>query len=96
LGIIPACFAYDLDVGAGPSLLFVTLPRILQDIPAGRLFAVILYTAMAFAGISSLQNMFEAVGESLQNRIPTLNSGHSLFQAIQKNFSTNVHLNTSL
>ena len=76
--IIPACFAYGLDVGAGPSLLFVTLPRILQDIPAGRLFAVILYTAMTFAGISSLQNMFEAVGESLQNRIPKLTRGWTL------------------
>ncbi len=72
LVIIPACFAYGLDVGAGPSLLFVTLPRILQDIPAGQLFAVILYTAMVFAGISSLQNMFEAVGESLQHRFPKL------------------------
>ena len=72
LVIIPACFAYGLDVGAGPSLLFVTLPRILQDIPAGRLFAIILYTAMVFAGVSSLQNMFEAVGESLQNRFPKL------------------------
>ena len=51
LVIIPACFAYGLDVGAGPSLLFVTLPRILQDIPLGRLFAVILYTAMVFAGV---------------------------------------------
>lgn len=72
LVIIPACFAYDLDVGAGPALLFVTLPRILQDIPFGRLFAIILYTAMVFAGISSLQNMFEAVGESLQHRFPKL------------------------
>ena len=72
LVIIPACFAYGLDVGAGPSLLFVTLPRILQDIPFGQLFAVILYTAMVFAGISSLQNMFEAVGESLEHRFPKL------------------------
>ncbi|MBQ7785207.1 MAG: sodium-dependent transporter [Clostridia bacterium] len=72
LVIIPACFAYQLDVGAGPSLLFVTLPRILQDVPFGRLFAIILYTAMVFAGVSSLQNMFEAVGESLQYRFPTL------------------------
>ena len=70
--IIPACFAYGLDVGAGPSLLFVTLPRILQDIPFGQFFAVILYTAMVFAGVSSLQNMFEAVGESLQYRFPKL------------------------
>ncbi len=72
LVIIPACFAYGLDIGAGPSLLFVTLPRILQDIPLGRLFAVILYTAMVFAGVSSLQNMFEAVGESLLHRFPKL------------------------
>jgi len=72
LVIIPACFAYNLDVGAGPSLLFVTLPRILQDIPFGSLFAIILYAAMIFAGVSSLQNMFEAVGESLQNRFPRL------------------------
>jgi len=35
-------------------------------------FAVILYVAMIFAGISSLQNMFEAVGESLENKFPRL------------------------
>ena len=73
LVIIPACFAYDLDVGGGPGLLFVVLPTILQDIPMGRLFAVILYVAMIFAGVSSLQNMFEAVGESLTHRFPRLN-----------------------
>lgn len=72
LVIIPACFAYKLDVGAGPSLLFVTLPRILQDIPFGQVFAIFLYTAMVFAGVSSLQNMFEAVGESLLHRFPKL------------------------
>jgi NSS family neurotransmitter:Na+ symporter len=72
LVIIPACFAYKIDVGGGPGLLFVTLPRILQDIPFGQFFAIILYTAMIFAGISSLQNMFEVVGESLLNKIPKL------------------------
>ena len=36
------------------------------------MFAIILYTAMVFAGVSSLQNMFEAVGESLQNRFPKI------------------------
>ena len=73
LVIIPACFSYDLDVGAGPSLLFVTLPTILQDIPFGQLFAIILYVAMIFAGVSSLQNMFEAVAESLLHKFPKLN-----------------------
>lgn len=73
LVIIPACFSYGLDIGAGPALLFVTLPRILQDIPLGRVFAIILYIAMIFAGVSSLQNMFEAVAESMQNKFGKLN-----------------------
>ena len=73
LVMIPACFSYGLDVGAGPSLLFVTLPTILQDIPFGQLFAIILYVAMIFAGVSSLQNMFEAVAESLIHKFPKLN-----------------------
>lgn len=78
LVIIPACFSYGLDVGAGPGLLFVTLPEFLQDIPLGRLFAVILYAAMIFAGVSSLQNMFEAVAESLLHRFPKLRRGAAL------------------
>ena len=76
--IIPACFAYGQDVAAGPSLLFVTLPTILQDVPFGRLFAIILYVAMTFAGVSSLQNLFECVAASLQNRYPKLGRGWSL------------------
>ena len=73
LVIIPACFSYGLDVGAGPGLLFVVLPTVLQNVPLGRLFAIILYVAMIFAGVSSLQNMFEAVGESLTHKFPRLN-----------------------
>jgi len=72
LVVIPACFAYGVDVSSGPSLLFVVLPEILQNIPFGQFFAIILYTAMVFAGISSLQNMFEAVAEPIQTRFPKL------------------------
>ena len=73
LVILPACYAYNIDEAAGPKLLFITLPTILQDIPFGRFFAIILYVAMIFAGVSSLQNMFEAVGESLMHKFPKLN-----------------------
>ena len=73
LVIIPACFSYGIDVAAGPGLLFVALPTILQNIPMGQAFAIVLYVAMIFAGVSSLQNMFEAVGESLIHKIPKFN-----------------------
>ncbi len=39
---------------------------------AGRIFAIILYVAVVFGGISSLQNMFEVVAESLMQRHPKL------------------------
>lgn len=70
--MIPACFAYGMDVGAGPGLLFVTLPTILQNMPLGRLFAIILFTAVVFAGVSSLQNMFEVVAESVMAKFPQI------------------------
>ena len=72
LVIIPASFAYNVDVGSGPGLLFVTLPMILQNIPFGRVFAIILFTAVVFGGVTSLQNMFEVVGESLMYKFPKL------------------------
>ncbi|QCD52357.1 sodium-dependent transporter [Campylobacter sp. RM16192] len=72
LVMIPAVFAYKMDPAAGPGLLFVTLPKILQDMPGGQIFAIILFTAVIFGGISSLQNMFEAVAESIIHKFPSI------------------------
>lgn len=76
--IIPATFAYGMDVASGPGLLFVTLPTILQNMPFGQLFAIVLFTAVVFGGVSSLQNMFEVVGESLMYKFPKLKRGPML------------------
>ena len=73
LVMIPACFAYQMEPGAGPGLLFVVLPTILQQMPGGRIFGIILYTAVVFGGITSLQNMLEVVAESILFRFKTLN-----------------------
>jgi len=48
-------------------LLFVVLPSILQKMPGGRIFGIILYLVVVFGGISSLQNMLEVVAESLMH-----------------------------
>ncbi len=66
LAIMPAVFAFGVDVTSGPSLMFITLPTIFQEMPMGRLFAVFFFISVAFAGITSLINMFEAVSESWQ------------------------------
>ncbi|MDU5424452.1 MAG: sodium-dependent transporter, partial [Clostridiales bacterium] len=67
LAIMPAVFAYGVDVTRGPSLMFIALPTVFQRMPFGRAFAVFFFISVAFAGITSLINMFEAVTESWQS-----------------------------
>lgn len=67
--VIPAVFAFGLDPQAGPPLIFITLPKIFARMPMGRLFAVLFFLSVFFAGITSLINMFEAVGEAAQRSL---------------------------
>lgn len=68
LAIMPAVFAFGIEPSAGPSLMFITIPNIFRQMPMGRLFAVIFFLSVCFAGITSLINMFEAVIESWQHK----------------------------
>lgn len=68
LAIMPAVFAFGIKPNAGPPLMFITLPNIFRQMPFGQFFAVLFFLSVAFAGITSLINMFEAVSESWQNR----------------------------
>ena len=68
LAIMPAVFAFGIAPGRGPALMFVTLPHVFAQMPLSRLFATFFFLSVAFAGITSLINMFEAVCESLQAR----------------------------
>ena len=66
LAIMPAVFALGIGADRGPSLIFITLPTVFQQMPMGRFVAVFFFIAVFFAGITSLINMFEAVSESWQ------------------------------
>lgn len=67
--ILPAVFAFGLDPQAGPKLLFITLPRVFQQMPAGRVFALLFFASVLFAGLTSLANMLEVVSEAAQSRL---------------------------
>ena len=67
--VIPSVFAFGLDPASGPKLLFITLPRVFQQMPFGRLFALLFFISVLFAGITSLANMLEAVSEAAQTRL---------------------------
>lgn len=68
MAIMPAVFAFGMEPNRGPSLMFETLPKVFEQIPFSNLFAVFFFVSVAFAGITSLINMFEAVCESWQTR----------------------------
>lgn len=68
LAIMPAVFAFGIEPNAGPPLMFITLPNVFRQMPMGQVFAALFFLSVAFAGITSLINMFEAVSESWQTR----------------------------
>ncbi|KYH28094.1 MULTISPECIES: sodium-dependent transporter [Clostridium] len=68
LVIIPAVFAFNMNPGSGPPLMFITMPEIFKRMPAGSLFSTIFFIAVFFAGITSLVNLFETPIEALQSK----------------------------
>lgn len=66
--VIPAVFAFGMDVASGPPLMFITLPAVFQQMPLGTIFAVIFFAAVLFAALTSLMNLFETPVEALQEQ----------------------------
>ena len=67
--ILPAVFAFGIAPNSGPSLMFITIPRVFQQMPGGRILSLFFFVSVLFAGITSLINMLEAVGESLSKGV---------------------------
>lgn len=59
--IFPACFAHNVDVTAGPPLIFITLPQIFNTIPLGRLWGSLFFVFMSFAAMSTVFAVFENI-----------------------------------
>ena len=59
--IFPACFAYGVNPGAGPSLVFITLPNIFNSMPVGQLWGIAFYLFMVFAALSTVVAVFENI-----------------------------------
>ena len=66
--ILPAVFAFQLDPNAGPALMFITMPKVFQQMPAGAVFCIVFFVAVLFAAITSLINLFETPVEAIQER----------------------------
>ena len=59
--IFPACSTFGVDAGAGPSLIFVTLPNIFANMAGGRIWGSLFFLFMTFAALSTVLAVFENI-----------------------------------
>lgn len=59
--IFPACFSYNVEVTSGPSLIFITLPNVFNNMPLGRLWGTLFFVFMSFAAVSTVLAVFENI-----------------------------------
>ena len=59
--IFPACFAFGVNPGQGPGLVFVTLPNVFREMPGGRLWGSLFFLFMTFAALSTVIAVFQNI-----------------------------------
>ena len=59
--IIPACFAFGVHPDAGPSLIFITLPNIFNNMAFGQIWGGAFFMFMSFAALTTVVAVFENI-----------------------------------
>ncbi len=59
--IFPACFSYGVDVSAGPSLIFQTLPNVFNNMAGGRIWGTLFFLFMSFAALTTIFAVFQNI-----------------------------------
>ena len=59
--VIPSCFAYDIELTQGPSLIFEALPNVFVNMAGGRIWGSLFFLFMVFAALSTVVAVFENI-----------------------------------
>ena len=59
--IFPACFTYDVETASGPSLLFVAMAKVFNNMRGGRWWGSLFFLFMFFAAMSTIIAVFENI-----------------------------------
>ena len=57
--IFPACFSFNVQPDAGPSLIFITLPKVFAHMAGGQFWGSLFFLFMSFASFSTVIAVFE-------------------------------------
>ena len=80
--IFPACFAYGINPGAGPELIFITLPNVFVQMPGGRFWGALFFLFMTFAAFSTIIGVFENIIASCMDKWEISRKKSSLINGI--------------
>ncbi len=61
VAIFPAVFTFGIDPTSGPELVFMTLPNIFQQMPGGYWIAIVFFSILFMAAITSSVSLVEAI-----------------------------------
>jgi len=61
IAIFPAVFAFGIEPGAGPGLVFITLPNVFQQMPGGYFFCILFFLLLSVAALTSSISILEVV-----------------------------------
>ena len=84
--VIPAVFAFGLEVSSGPSLTFITLPLIFEKIWGGSFFAILFFFLLFLAAITSFISMYEPITDYISSKF-RLSREKSVFTFALINFA---------
>lgn len=59
--IFPACMTFNVEVAAGPPLIFIALPQIFHEMWGGHVFGALFFLFMAFAALSTVFAVFQNI-----------------------------------
>ncbi len=61
IAIFPAVFAFGIEPNSGPGLVFITLPNLFNQMPAGYIFSIFFFILLLIAALTSSISLLEVV-----------------------------------
>ncbi len=71
--VIPSAFAFGVEPGAGPGLLFVTMPGLFAQLPAGGFLCFLFFILLLFASLTSSVSILEICVPYISETFPKIN-----------------------
>ncbi len=69
--VFPSAFSFGIDPGAGPSLLFITMPSLFAQLSFGGIFCFLFFVLLLFASLTSSVSILEIFVPYVTETFPT-------------------------